>query len=238
MILTLEKLEREYAVSKEDRNVALKLFEAYRRLNLRNETKYMDLRANLGTDYELRDLPLPTLDQRKAFAERLANEHSWYKSLDKPTNFYLYLNPTIMMAWGANRRPQLLEDKLWDQDLIHLRAPTKTVDYRQTYGYLDYEFLLAEKPSISTRAISGRKLLLSDRHYEVVTLSADMYSATFRTGPYDKLSHFNLERAKKYNVKNHDYLHKNYPESYQRQCIELETILIGLNRLVEKIRRL
>lgn len=94
-------------------------------------------------------LPLPTLPQTAAFAEHVAENHSWYKHLPffpPGATFVFFLNPHVgesVEEIGGRFTTQLVESGNYFRH--HSRLATN--DYRAQFGYWDY--WVAHNPRVS-----------------------------------------------------------------------------------------
>lgn len=218
----IEELERAYRASKAEED-GVRLFHAYRKHGIRDD-RYIDLRAELGYIYEIADIPIPSENQRKAFAEYVARAHSWYKHLHPhdPTFFFFQLHPTVMMIL-ENGKPILAE-----KEGIHY-SHMPTLEYRDFFGYLSY----SKGISSSITCENGTEIQVPNDFADKskTGLTAYVYEATFYDGPYyhQSRSWKPIEKARKENQNLHRHYQENDAERYQRACEELGSILSNIN---------
>jgi hypothetical protein len=125
----LQKLRRAYAQNA-DGTSARALYTELFRCGLKDEA--LKIRASLGYIEEIRALPRPTKQQCRAFAEYVADAHSWYKHLGNAGEpFYFYLAPWA--GRGMDGAELFKSDKFHYSDL-----PTK--EHIERFGHWLYNY--------------------------------------------------------------------------------------------------
>ncbi|MFZ4662631.1 MAG: hypothetical protein ACOYNY_36825 [Caldilineaceae bacterium] len=89
----------------------------------------------------MRQLPPPTAQQIAAFAEHVADAHSWYKHLPiTPAQpFYFYLDPNAGRATLHQANGEAVFVDITDPKALVHYATKLTSDYRQRFGFWAYE---------------------------------------------------------------------------------------------------
>ena len=88
----------------------------------------------------IRQLPPPTEEQSRAFAEYVSNAHSWYKHLPlyPAVPFYFYLDPNAgRKIVDTTPETQVFADITNPKECFHY-ATLLTADYRTRFGFWDY----------------------------------------------------------------------------------------------------
>jgi hypothetical protein len=125
----LQQLRREYANNADIHN-ARALYQGLFRCGLKDEA--LKIRASLGYLEEIRALPRPTKEQCRAFAEYVADAHSWYKHLgNEGEPFYFYLAPWA--GRGQDGKEFFAQDKFHYSDI-----PTK--EHLERFGHWLYNY--------------------------------------------------------------------------------------------------